>query len=497
MTLVNTATDVDIRGTAPAERHPPALPVLFFTEMWERFSYYGMRALLVLYLVNAVGYTRSDALALYATYTGLVYLSPLLGGYLADRYFGRRKAILIGGITMAIGHFTMAFEPLLHLSLGLLIIGNGFFKPNISTLLGSLYRENDPRRDGGFTIFYMGVNLGAFLSPLVAGTLGEKVGWHYGFASAGVGMCLGIAQFLWGQHKLGTAGLPEGKSKLDRTDWLHILVIAFGMIPFVYAMMGVWSLIGPAWNSLPLAAKLVIEVGIVAALWFGSGALSSKKAKTETPLTRDEWQRIFAILIMGFFVVFFWMGFEQAGGTMNLFADKQTDRHLGGWEIPASYFQAINPMGIVLMGPILAMLWTRLDQSRFKLAAPAKMGIGMIILGLGFIVLAIAQTEADTIGKVGPQWLFCVYLLHTIGELCLSPVGLSMVTKLAPARVAAMMMGIWYLANAFANYLAGTLEEILKGSSFPLYWFLVGSSVGAGIILLLITPLIKKLMHGR
>ncbi len=497
MTLVNTATDVDIRGTAPAERHPPALPVLFFTEMWERFSYYGMRALLVLYLVNAIGYTRADALALYATYTGLVYLSPLIGGYLADRYLGRRKAILIGGITMALGHFCMAFAPLLHLSLGLLIIGNGFFKPNISTLLGSLYRENDPRRDGGFTIFYMGVNLGAFLSPLVAGTLGEKVGWHYGFASAGVGMCLGIAQFLWGQHKLGTAGLPEGKSKLDRTDWLHILVIAFGMIPFVYAMMGVWSLIGPAWNSLPLAAKLVIEVGIVAALWFGSGALSSKKAKTETPLTRDEWQRIFAILIMGFFVVFFWMGFEQAGGTMNLFADKQTDRHLGGWEIPASYFQAINPMGIVLMGPILAMLWTRLDQSRFKLAAPAKMGIGMIILGLGFIVLAIAQTEADTIGKVGPQWLFCVYLLHTIGELCLSPVGLSMVTKLAPARVAAMMMGIWYLANAFANYLAGTLEEILKGSSFPLYWFLVGSSVGAGIILLLITPLIKKLMHGR
>ncbi|HTD05788.1 peptide MFS transporter [Undibacterium sp.] len=497
MTLVNTASDANITATAAAERHPAALPVLFFTEMWERFSYYGMRALLVLYLVNAVGYTRTSALALYATYTSLVYFSPLIGGYLADRYLGRRKAILIGGITMALGHFCMAFEPLLHLSLGLLIIGNGFFKPNISTLLGSLYRENDPRRDGGFTIFYMGVNLGAFLAPFVAGTLGEKVGWHYGFASAGVGMCLGIAQFLWGQHKLGTAGLPAGKSKLDGSDWMHILLIAFGMIPLVFAILGVWGLIGPTWSSLPIVAKLAIVAGIIAALWFGSKAKNGDKAKVAEPLTRDEWHRIIAILIMGFFVVFFWMGFEQAGGTMNLFADKQTDRHLGNWEIPASYFQAINPMGIVLMGPILAMIWTRLDQSRFKLPAPAKMGLGMIILGLGFIVLAIAQTEADTVGKVGPQWLFFVYLLHTIGELCLSPVGLSMVTKLAPARVAAMMMGIWYLANALANYLAGTLEELLKGSSFPLYGFLVASSIGAGTVLLVISPLIKKLMHGR
>ncbi len=497
MTLVNTATDVNPAAAPAKERHPPALPMLFFTEMWERFSYYGMRALLVLYLVNAVGYTRSDALALYATYTGLVYLSPLLGGYLADRYFGRRKAILIGGITMAIGHFTMAFEPLLHLSLGLLIIGNGFFKPNISTLLGSLYRENDPRRDGGFTIFYMGVNLGSFLSPLIAGTLGERVGWHWGFASAGVGMCLGIAQFLWGQHKLGNAGLPPGKSRIDGQDWMHIVLIAGGMIPLVYAIMGVWGVIGPVWNSMALIVKLAIVVCIIAALWFGSDAMAKKKGHAEVPLTREEWHRIIAILIMGFFVVFFWMGFEQAGGTMNLFADKQTDRHLGGWEIPATYFQAINPLGIVLLGPVLAMIWTRVDQSRFKLPTPAKLAIGMIILGLGFIVLAIAQTEADTVGKVGPQWLFFVYLLHTIGELCLSPVGLSMVSKLAPARVAAMMMGVWYLANALANYLAGMLEEILKGSSFPLYWFLVGSSVGAGVVLLLITPLLKKLMHGK
>jgi proton-dependent oligopeptide transporter, POT family len=478
-----------------AERQPPALPMIFFTEMWERFSYYGMRALLVLYLVNSLGFARANALELYAMYTGLVYLSPIVGGYLADRYLGHRKAILIGGITMALGHFAMAFEPLLYLALGLLVAGNGFFKPNMATLLGSLYRENDPRRDGGFTIYYMGVNLGAFLSPLVAGTLGEKVGWHYGFASAGFGMCFGIAQFLWGQHKLGGAGLPEGKTRLDRGDWMQIVVISAAMIPLVYAVMGLWGLAQPSWSALGGLGKMLVAGAVIAALWFGSTRLTSKGS--DAPLTRDEWHRIIAILVMGFFVVFFWMGFEQAGGTMNLFADKLTDRNLAGWEIPASYFQAINPLGIVLMGPFIAAMWTRIDQSRFALPTPAKMAIGMIVLGLGFIVLAVAQTRAEAIGRVGPWWLFFVYLLHTLGELCLSPVGLSMVTKLAPMRVAALMMGIWYLANALANYLAGILEELLTGTSFPLYWFLVASSIGAGLVLLAITPWLKRLMHGR
>ncbi len=482
------------------ERHPPALPTIFFTEMWERFSYYGMRALLVLYLVNALGYQRADALELYGMYTGLVYLSPLVGGYLADRYLGHRKAILIGGLTMALGHFAMAFEPLLYLALGLVICGNGFFKPNMATLLGSLYRENDPRRDGGFTIYYMGVNLGAFLSPLVAGTLGEKVGWHYGFASAGVGMCLGLAQFLWGQSRLGDAGLPPRKTRLDARDWMHVIVITVAMIPLVYGVMFAWNLVGPAWRALPFLGKTALAVAIVAALWFGPRAMRKSGEQVPAdrePLNREEWERIIAILIMGFFVVFFWMGFEQAGGTMNLFADKQTDRHLGSWEIPASYFQAINPLGIVLMGPMIAAMWTRIDKSRFALPTPAKLALGMIILGLGFIVLAIGQNRADAIGMVGPWWLFWVYVLHTLGELCLSPVGLSMVSKLAPLRVAALMMGIWYLANAAANYLAGTLEGMLAGSSVPIYWFLVGSSIGAGAVLLAITPLLKKLMHGK
>jgi POT family proton-dependent oligopeptide transporter len=495
--MAATGTRDGMAQGAVKEKQPRALVTLFFTEMWERFSYYGMRALLVLYLVHALGYQRTDALELYATYTGLVYISPLIGGYLADRYLGRRKAILIGGITMAFGHFAMAFPQLLHLALGLLIAGNGFFKPNIATMLGTYYRENDVRRDPGFTFFYMGVNLGAFFSPLVAGTLGEKVGWHYGFASAGVGMCLGLAQFVLSGDRLGTAGLPHGKSRLDRSDWMHVVVISLAMIPLVYGVLAAWSLVGPAWNALSGFAKLAVTVVVIAALWFSANHLTGRKSAAAEPLTRDEWHRVLAILVMGFFVIFFWMGFEQAGGTMNLFADQLTDRNLGGWEIPASYFQAINPLGIVIMGPGIAAMWLAIDRSRWALPTPAKMSLGMVILGLGFIVLAIAQKRADLVGKVGPQWLFFVYVLHTIGELCLSPVGLSMVTKLAPARVAALMMGIWYLANAAANYLAGILEELLKGSSFPLYWFLVGSSIGAGIVLLAITPAIKYLMHGK
>ena len=479
------------------DRQPRALATLFFTEMWERFSYYGMRAILVLYLVHALGYQREDALQLYATYTALVYITPILGGYLADRYLGTRKAILVGGITMAMGHFAMAFPATLHLALGLLVAGNGFFKPNVTTLLGTYYREHDPRRDPGFTIFYMGINLGAFFSPLVAGTLGEKVGWHYGFASAGVGMCLGLAQFVLGGGRLGSHGLPKGKSRLDRSDWTHVILLSASMIPIVYAVLGTWAIAGPAWRSLSGAGQLAAAALVVGALWFGANHLQGRESAAPQPLTREEWERIVAIFVLGFFVVFFWMGFEQAGGTMNLFADQQTRRDLFGWVIPASYFQAINPLGIFVMGPGIAAIWVRVDQSRFALSTPAKMALGLFFLGLGFIVMALAQGRADLVGKVGPQWLFFVYVLHTIGELCLSPVGLSMVTKLAPARVAALMMGIWFVANAVADYFAGILEALLKGTSIPLYWFLVATSFAAGLVLLALTPLLKKLMHGK
>lgn len=483
-------------ATAPSERHPPGLPVLFFTEMWERFSYYGMRALLVLYLVNAVGYKREDALEIYAVYTGLVYLTPILGGYLADRYLGLRKAILIGGFTMMLGHFAMALPSLLNLALGLLIVGNGFFKPNISTLVGTLYRERDPRRDGGFTIFYMGINLGAFLAPLVAGTLGEKIGWHWGFVSAGFGMAIGISVFLRGQHALGGAGFKSGQTRLTATDWIHILTLSTAAIPLVLAAMSAWRWIGDWWSPLSLAAKLAIGLGICAVAGFAPRLFGRRNTDT-APLTREAWHSMLVIGIVAVFVIMFWMGFEQAGGTMNLFADKQTQRTIFGWEMPASYFQAINPLAIVALAPIAAVLWTRLDRSRYALSDPAKQGLGMIVLGLGFIVMAIAQERADAIGKVGPQWLVCAYLLHTIGELMLSPIGLSMVTKIAPARFGAMMMGLWFTSNAIANYLAGVLEAKLAGSGIPLYWFLVATSVGGGVLLLLIAPALKRMAHGR
>ncbi|HZV97495.1 MAG TPA: peptide MFS transporter [Methylophilaceae bacterium] len=474
---------------------PQTLPLLFFTEMWERFSYYGMRALLVLYLVNSLHYERQDALALYATYTGLVYLTPILGGYLADRYLGTRKAILIGGMTMALGHFAMAVPQLLHLALGLLIIGNGFFKPNIGTLLGSLYEKDDPRRDGGFIIFYMGVNLGAFLAPLIAGTLGEKLGWHFGFASAGVGMCLGLLQFVYGQHRLGDAGL-RGKQRLDGRDWREIVTISLGMVPLVWLVLEAYALLNPLWHGLSTASQLMIVVIAVGGL-LGLYGKTSSKAESRPPLTAEDWHHVSYILILSIFVIFFWMGFEQAGGTMNLFADRETDRVLFGWEMPASYFQAINPLAILLLGPLMVVLWSWLDRSRYALSTAVKMALGLLLLGLGFIVLAIADAQATAEHKVGPQWLVIVYLLHTLGELCLSPTGLAMVTNIAPAQLTAMMLGIWYVSNAVANYLAGTLEALLAQWQVPTYWFLVCSSIGAALLLLAISPLLGRLIKPR
>ncbi len=468
-------------------RHPAGLSTLFLTEMWERFSYYGMRALLVLYLVNALGYPRAEALALYGVYTGLVYLTPIIGGWLADRYLGYRKAVLVGAMVMAMGHFAMAVPSLLLPALGLLIIGNGFFKPNISTMVGALYREHDPRRDGGFTIFYMGINLGALLAPLVAGTLGEKIGWHWGFACAGVGMLLALAQFAINQHKLGNAGLREGQSRLVARDWMHALLIAVAALPAVYIAIGAWHAAAPLWAMM--SGQVVVAILVLVFLAF--------LLRQKSTCSRDEWHRVLAIVILGFFVIFFWMGFEQAGGTMNLFADKLTDRVILGKEMPSSYFQSINPLAIVMLGPLFSMLWQRWDSSRHALPVAAKMALGIAIVGIGFIVLAIAQGRADSIGKVSPLWLASVYVLFTIGELCVSPIGLSLVTKVAPPRLASVMMGIWFTANAIANYLAGNLEQLLAGSSIPLYWFLAGTSLGAGLLLLMLTPLLSKLMHGK
>lgn len=487
-------------GEGPHQRHPPGLKIIFLTEMWERFSYYGMRALLVLYLVNAAGMPREDALHLYGLYTGLVYLTPLVGGAIADRWLGARRAAVIGAAIMMLGHFAMAFPTLLHLALGLLVVGNGFFKPNTTAMVGQLYAPDDPRRAGGYTIFYMGVNVGAFLAPLVAGTLGESVGWHWGFASAGVGMAIGLVVLCSGQHLLGPAGLREGQAPLGWRDVPLVAGWCVAALLSVGATLAASPLLTALWSPLPLALKLAL--GISAAL--GLGWLVLRPPGGPVPegaaggrLTRAERGRVLVIAITAFFVVFFWMGYEQAGGSMTLFADKQTDRHAFGWEIPASWFQTINPAAIVLLAPAFAAFWTWLDRSRWALPDPAKQACGMLVLGLGFVLMVIAQGRAEQFGSVGPQWLALVYLLHAIGELMLSPVGLSQVSHLAPPRLAGLLMGVWLMANAVANYLAGALEGLLAGSGIPLYAFLLGSSLGAGVVLLALSPWLQRLSDRR
>ena len=481
-------------------QHPPGLSVLFFTEMWERFSFYGMRALLVLYLVNALEVPREQALHVYASYTGLVYLTPILGGYLADRYLGKRRAVMIGGIVMALGHFAMAFPSMLYFALGLLIAGNGFFKPNISTMVGEMYGQGDNRRDAGFTIFYMGINLGAFLAPLVCGTLAEKLGWHFGFAAAGVGMLLGLVVFVWGQQRLkgiGLSPMADGEARgFGPQDWKETGLFAIAITLVVGLLVLLWPPLKALMPQVPVIVWGLLGIAISLLVFRHFFKKNQNGQHAARRLQKQDWQGMAAILIVGVFVVFFWMGFEQAGGTMNLFADSQTDRNIYGWEMPASYFQSLNPLFILLLAPLFSILWTRLDRSSLAISPIAKQAIGMIILGLGFVVLAFAQERADAVGLVGPGWLVLVFLLHTMGELCLSPIGLSMVSRLAPAQLVSLMMGVWMTVYAIASYMAGILESLLQDTGWPLYWFLVIVTMGAGGLLLLLTPLLNSLMPG-
>ncbi|MBF8291328.1 MAG: hypothetical protein HW392_155 [Steroidobacteraceae bacterium] len=411
--------------------HPKGLFLLFMTEMWERFSYYGMRALLVLYAVAAtnaanpgLGWDSAQALTLYAWYTGFVYFTPLFGGWLADNFIGQRKAVIIGGIVMALGQFALA-SPLgimgmtpawsleslgiafpetatsFYVGLLLLVIGNGFFKPNISTMVGDLYPQGDARRDGAFTIFYMGINLGAFLAPLFCSTFGEDpaYGWRVGFLIAGIGMMLSvIIQLAFAQRYIGDIGREPAASR-----------------------------------SLALAG-------------------GQKK-----PLTPDERDRLRVIFVVFIFVVMFWAAFEQAGGLLNLFAEKYTDRELGSFTVPTGWFQSLNPLFIVLLAPFFSMLWSKLGQSGRNPKTPVKMYLGLLQVALGFIFLVVAVFEMQRTGDVksGMLWLVLGYLFHTTGELCISPVGLSMVTKLAPLRLGSLMMGVWFMINFVANTLAG------------------------------------------
>jgi proton-dependent oligopeptide transporter, POT family len=445
-------------------KHPPGLYLLFFTELWERFSYYGMRALLTLYLTTALisgglGFEKSVAMSIYGFFTGAVYFTPLIGGYLSDRFLGRRLAITIGGTTMALGNFVLFAEHSLfglYLGLGLLIIGNGFFKPNISTLVGELYPENDNRRDAAFTIFYMGINIGAFFAPLVCGYLAEDLfkttvngvvqyGFKYGFLAASIGMIIGQLIFnVFGNRYLGDIGKkPVGKSE-DK----------------------------------------------------------AKAAAANAPLTKKDKQRTAVIIIITCFVVFFWAGFEQAGSSLTLYTDKFVDKQVFGYEVPTSWFQSLNPLFIVLLAPILSGLWVKLASSkRGDLKIPTKMGLGMIMLGLGYMVLllAVMQTGSDEnhiLNKANVMFIVLTYFLHTVGELFLSPVGLSMVSKIAPVKLASLLMGVWLASSGVANILAGELAAYTQSLGYLEVFGLIGLlAIVMGLLLLLLTRKLVQMME--
>ena len=453
--------------------HPKGLYLLFFTEMWERFSYYGMRAILILYLTKklmegGLGMDEKYAMLLYGYFTGFVYFTPLIGGWLADRYLGKRLAVMIGGVTMMLGQFTLFglnSTTGLYIGLLLLIIGNGFFKPNISTLVGGLYKDGDSRRDAAFTIFYMGINLGAMIAPLVIGVVTDNMfattnedgsisyGYRYGFLVSGIGMLLGQVIF----NLLGTKYLGDLGTK-------------------------------------PVGAVSDTEVAKV-----------QKSINPETGKEldeKDEKQRISVIFILLIFAVFFWAGFEQAGSSLSLYTDKYIDRSIGSFEIPTSWFQSVNPLFIVTLAPLFTLFWA--SPIGRRLTTPVKMGIGMIILGAGFLFMigAVAERSAngdvdDVNNKAALMWLIMTYLLHTIGELCISPVGLSVVTKLSPPKLASVLMAVWMLSSFFANivggYIASYVETMGAGEVFT---YIAGFVSVCGVLLILLNKVILKLMHG-
>jgi len=427
--------------------HPIGLFVLFFTEMWERFSYYGMRAILVLYLVGrtdtanaGLGWSNGDALALYGWYTMMVYVMSIPGGIIADRILGQKKAVLVGGVLLLFGHSILAVEAMWAFYSGLVLIvcGVGMLKPNISTMVGGLYKKGDIRRDKGFTIFYIGINIGAFLSSLIVGYVGEVYGWHYGFGLAGIGMFLGIVQYVIGQKHLKNVGNFLG------------------------------------------ASKNVEE-----------------KALLNKPLTKIEKDRVGVLLISFLLVIVFWGAFEQAGGLMNIYTMDKTDRILMGWQIPASWFQSLNAMFIIFLGTSVALFWANRKLKGKVSTSLFKMIVGLIIMGTGFFFMTGATAQFESTGSSAMYWLVLAYLLHTVGELCLSPVALSFVTKLAPAKYASIMMGVYFAMTGFGSKLAGLLGEWSESlGEYTIFTGIAVFCVVLGLLVLAIRKKLEVLTHG-
>ena len=451
--------------------HPKALFYLFFVELWERFSYYGMRALLVLYMTaelldGGFGFDDSRAYGVYAAYGALVYSTPLIGGYLAENFMGYRKSIMWGAILMALGHFAMAFEAqvIFYLALALLILGNGFFKPNISSMIGKYYGEGDPRRDGAFTIFYMGINIGAFLTPLTCGAIGELEGWHYGFSLAGFGMLIGLIIFWMAQKN----GALEDKGFQSEQAIANNEKMSFaGMKPMSLIYIGSFAVLPIIW--LLVKYNHIVEFLLPAIIIAALGYMLYVSFNYEKVAR----QRIWVILTLFFFTAVFWSFFELAGSALTLFTDRNVDKTLFGYEMTTTFFIAINPLFIMLFAPIFSWMWIKLAKANWEPAAPLKFAVGLILLGLGFLVLNLGSSTA-TAGAIGGVFIVLLYLLHTLGELTLSPVGLSLVTKLSPVKMVGFIMGFWLMSSAVAHQVGAPIArltsvnetELIKSDSF-------------------------------
>ncbi|MCL7956782.1 MAG: peptide MFS transporter [marine benthic group bacterium] len=483
--------------------HPRGLSTLFFTEMWERFSYYGGRALLILFMTASIaegglGMDAATAAPIYGIYVAAVYLFAMPGGWIADRLIGQRNSVLWGGVLIAAGNFSLATPGLAFFYLGLILIvlGTGLLKPNVSAIVGDLYPEGGARRDAGFSIFYMGINIGAFIAPLIVGGLGEKVNWHLGFAAAGIGMVFGLIQYRYGFKFLGEAGALKDEARSSRSQALRMAGLGVAAVLAIAAVLYWLSSAGILNITIQGAAQAtgVIILG-VAVLFFASvlafGHLESIEKK-----------RVVVIFFLFIGAAIFWAGFEQAASSLNLFADQRTDRVLFGWEAPTTWLQSVNPLFIISMAPVFAWLWVWLGSRDPSI--PVKFGLGLVLLGMGFFVVAWAATyttpemaESAALG-VSPAWLIATYFLHTCGELCLSPVGLSSITKLSPPKYVGQMMGTWFLGAALGNLIAGLVAGYFDTLPLPgLFAWVAITVVVAGIFFFIFSRPINKLIGGR
>ena len=500
-------TQVNIENTS---KHPEGLAVCFFMEMWERFSFYGMKALLIFFLTEHFLLSDADASDIFGSYFSLVYALPIFGGLIADKYLGNRKSVIVGGVLLTLGHFGMAFEgeqafvnnngvtvidefalQTFFLSIALLIVGVGMLKPNISTIVGKLYGKDDPKRDAGFTIFYMGINIGSAVSAIACGYLGQTYGWNYGFGLAGVGMLFGLIGFIFGQSKLNGVAESPAPELLEQSFIGFITKEAMIYIGLFLSVFLIWQLVQ---NHSAVGALLggTSAITLIAVIWF-----CLQKAGTV------EREQMFAALSLTLASVIFFLSFEQSGSSMNLFAQRQVDRILFGFKIPASTLQALNAIFIVVLAPLFAKLWVALSKKGIEPSTPMKFVLGIFQVGLGFSMLALGIASTESGEMVNLIWLVLSYLLLTTGELCISPIGLSMITKLSIPKLAGLMMGIWFLGSAGAQYIAGIIAKfasVEEASSANQAYYDTFSGIAwlgviSAVIFLVFVPLMKRWMH--